>query len=77
MIASLLGARDDMMDLKALPDIATFSSTDVRVEYLPSSPSEVVTTILANAAVPPQHRALNPYPDQATDQIRRAIGIGK
>jgi len=75
MVAPLLGSRDDVMDLEALPDVAAPSSTIVCVERLPSSPSEVGTTILAIITVSPQHCALHSDPDQATDQIRGAIGV--
>ncbi len=76
MVAPLLGARDDVMDLKAFPNISAAPSTSVWVEYLPSSPPEVVAAILANVMVSPQDGALQPDPDQASDQIRGAIGVG-
>jgi hypothetical protein len=75
MVAPLLGSRDDMMDLEALPDIPTSSPSSGCVIHLPPPPSEVHAAILTNVAVPSLHRALHSDPDQATDQIRGAIGV--
>jgi hypothetical protein len=77
MVAPLLGSRDDMMDLEALPDIPTSSPSSGCVIHLPPPPSEVHAAILTNVAVPSLHRALHSDPDQATDQIRGAIGVSR
>jgi hypothetical protein len=52
VVAPLLGSRDYMMDLEALPDISTSSPPSGRIVYLPSSIPEVSAAILANVAVP-------------------------
>jgi hypothetical protein len=52
MIAPLLGARDNMMDLKALPDVSAASPVMDYVMHLSSRPSEVLSAILANETVP-------------------------
>jgi hypothetical protein len=77
MIAAASRPRDDVMHLQALPSVTASPSPEALVEYLSTVLPEALTAILAGVTVPAHNRALEPHPDELTNQVRRIWPIGE